>query len=42
LLELVNKLFAQIKALLSENAKLKTGLEQLKRDNAPGPALLKK
>src|SRR5262245_8197072 len=38
LLELVNQLIAQIEALLSENAKLKAELEQLKRDHARSAA----
>ena len=38
LLELVNHLIAQIETLLSENAKLKAELEQLKHDNARSAA----
>jgi transposase len=38
LLELVNRLIVQVEALLSENAKLKAEIEQLKRGNARSAA----
>ena len=38
LLELGNRLIVQVEALLSENAKLKAEIEQLKRDNARSAA----
>lgn len=38
LIELVNQLIAQLEALLTQNAKLKAEMEQLKRDNARSAA----
>jgi hypothetical protein len=42
LLGLVNQLIAQVEALLSEKAKLKSEIEKLKRDNARSAATFSK